>query len=172
MAPTTRVLALYIHGDRSCRPEDTEATPMLAMPSADVVEGQGIRQDARYFRTWEVGRERKRQVSLIDEGTIWRHEAQFGTIDRSLIKAQLILEGEVFLPGLVGARLVFDGGAEFEVALERKPCFAMDLIAPGLREAMQNGRQGALAKVTRSGPLWIGQQVSIEALSSVAQSAG
>lgn len=157
----SRIANLYIHGDRSGRPEDDAPTPMLAMPRLDLVVGRGIRQDGRYFRTWEAGRERKRQVSLIDEGTIARHEAVFGRIERSLIKSQIILDGEILLSALAGTRLVFNGGAELEITVERKPCFQMDMIVPGLREAMQNGEQGALARVVTGGELWVGQGVEI-----------
>ncbi|HZU14602.1 MAG TPA: hypothetical protein VFB58_17325 [Chloroflexota bacterium] len=157
----TRIAALYIHGDRSSRPEDAGPTPMLAMPRLDVVEGRGIRQDRRYFRTWQAGRERKRQVSLIDEGTIRRHEAVFGSIERNLIKSQVILDGDIHLPDLSGVRLRCEGGAELEITVERRPCFAMDFIVPGLRDAMQNGEQGALARVVHGGELWVGQTVDI-----------
>jgi hypothetical protein len=37
----------------------------------------------------------------------------------------------------------------------------MDFIAKGLREAMQGGQQGALAQVTRSGIITVGQRVTL-----------
>jgi MOSC domain-containing protein YiiM len=129
------------------------------MPEVEAVEGKGLRQDLRYFRRGDPGYNRQRQVSLIDEGTIWRHEAAFGPLDRSLIKAQIILAGDLRLPDLLGATLVFDGGAELTLSLPRKPCFAMDLIAAGLKDAMTEGNQGALARVTRSGVIRPGQRV-------------
>jgi hypothetical protein len=157
----TSVVNLFIHGPRSSREGDTEPTPMHAIQQVDAVEGCGLRQDERYFRRADPGRERPRQVSLIDEGTIWRHERFFGSIDRSLIKAQIILAGDVFLPDLLSAVLSFEGGAELTVSIHRQPCFAMDLIAFGLREAMQAGHQGALARVTKSGVIAVGQEVQI-----------
>jgi hypothetical protein len=108
-------------------------------------------------------------VSLIDEGTIWRHERVFGPIERSLIKAQIVLAGDLFLPRLIGRRLVFEGGAELVVSLAREPCFAMDLIAAGLREAMQGGQQGALGQVTRTGVIKVGQRVFLGAPAEAAQ---
>jgi hypothetical protein len=134
---------------------------MLSRYEVEAVEGKGIRQDRRYFRQGDPGRERLRQVSLIDEGTIRRHEAVFGPLNRSLIKSQIVLAGDVFLPGLIDATLVFKGGAELCIAVEREPCFAMDLIAPGLREAMKGGHQGALAQVTRTGIIKVGQPVTV-----------
>ena len=166
----TRVAGLYVHGDRSTRQGDTEPTPMVAMPRVDAVEDTGLRQDRRYFRPADPGRERKRQVSLIDEGTIWRLEAEFGLIDRSLIKAQIVLEGEIYLPHLIEAKLIFEGGAELTLSLVRKPCFAMDLIQPGLREAMEAEQQGALARVTRSGPISMGDRISIRQPATAASS--
>jgi hypothetical protein len=167
----TRVVGLYVHGMRSSQPEDTAPTSMLAMPRVDAVEDMGLRQDERYFRRPDPGRNRLRQVSLIDEGTIWRHEAIFGPIDRALIKAQVILAGDVFLPDMLGAVLSFEDGAELTLAKYREPCFAMDLIAPGLRRAMQDRQQGALARVTRSGVISIGQRVLVRSISGAQEAA-
>lgn len=160
----TRVTGLYIHGDRSSRPEDGRATPMLAMPRVDAVTDRGLRQDRRFFRRPDPGRERPRQVSLIDEGTIWRHEKQFGPIDRALIKSQIILEGDVDLPGMLGAVLDFEDGPELVLSIQRDPCFAMDYIAQGLKAAMENGNQGALARVARDGSIWVGQAVTLRSV--------
>jgi hypothetical protein len=167
----TTVSNLYIHGLRSSEDDDTEPTPMLAMPQVDAVLSRGIQQDKRYFRPPDPGRERPRQVSLIDEGTIWRHEAAFGPIDRRFIKSQIVLSGEVFLPDLLGWKLSFEEGAELTLSIYRKPCFAMDLISPGLRESMKEGRQGALARVTRSGVIRVGQRVEILPADTVAEQA-
>jgi hypothetical protein len=163
----TTVVGLYIHGARSTEPDDVRPTPMLAMPSVDAVEGLGLRQDIRYFRPGDPGRERSRQVSLIDEGTIWRHEAVFGPIDRAALKAQIILAGDVFLPGMLGAVLSFADGAELTLSIMRRPCYAMDLIAPGLKQAMQDGRQGAMARITASGAIRLGQRVTIHQAAEV-----
>jgi hypothetical protein len=134
---------------------------MLALPQVEAVEGLGVRQDTRYFRPSDPGRERRRQVSLIDEGTILRHENAFGPINRAFIKAQIVLAGEVYLPGLLRQYLLFADGAELVLTLPRKPCYAMDLIAPGLKNAMEANEQGAMAMVTRSGLIAVGQTVVI-----------
>ncbi len=155
----TRIAALYIHGDISTRPEDMAPTPMLALPSLELVEHRGIRQDRRFFRPANPAR--KRQVSLIDEGTINRHEEAFGPINRAFIKSQVILEGVLYLPELIGSVLVFDSGAEITLSIAREPCYAMDLIAPGLRAAMEEGEQGALGKVTHSGAISVGDRVTV-----------
>jgi hypothetical protein len=166
----THIAALYIHGDATSRPEDTEPTPMLAMPSLELVEHRGVRQDGRFFRPADPSR--KRQVSLIDEGTIHRHEAVFGPINRSFIKSQVVLSGDIRLPDLLGAALLFERGAEIVLGIHREPCFAMDLISPGLRQAMQSGEQGALGKVTRSGIIAVGDRVTVVPVEWTAERTG
>ena len=168
----TTVAALFVHGDRSSRPEDTKPTPMLSRREVEAVEGCGLRQDRRYFTAGDPGRERKRQVSLIDEGTISRHEAVFGPIAWNTIKSQLVLSGDVHLPDLIGATLTFESGAQLTIAIPRDPCFAMDLIAPGVREAMQGGHQGALARVTSSGIIAAGMAVTVSPAEVPIEAAG
>lgn len=148
-----RVAALYIHGDRPSRPEDDGPLPMLSMPELDLVEGCGARQDPRYFRPPDPGRIRKRQVSVIDEETIRRHEERFGPIPWNLVKSQVVLAGDCALPDLIGRVIQFDDGPAIEVSVARVPCFAMDFIHPGLKDAMESGRQGVLAMVVASGTL-------------------
>lgn len=157
----TTVAALFIHGDRSSRPEDHTFTPMLALEQIDAIEGWGVRQDPRYFHRPIEGQDRKRQVSLIDEGTIERHEKSFGPIPRNAVKSQIVLAGVVPLPELIGATLVFDSGAELTISIKREPCFAMDFIADGLRLAMRDGHQGALARVTAGGTIRVHAPVTI-----------
>jgi hypothetical protein len=157
----TCVSGLYVHGPKESRPGDTTPTPMIAVQSVRAVEGMGLEEDPRYFHARRDGRERLRQVSLIDEGTIQRHEQWFGPIERAYIKAQIILAGDVFLPDLLGQRLRFASGAELTLTIYRQPCFEMDLIAAGLREAMQGRQQGALAKVTLTGTIRLGDIVTL-----------
>jgi len=159
----TSVARLFIHGPKSTRPDDVAPTPMAAVGSVEAVEGMGLREDARYFRRTTDAHDRKRQVSLIDEATVWDLERSFGPIPPEFIKAQIVLSGEIHLPSLVGSRLRFEGGSELRISIPRIPCYAMDLIHSGLRLAMEGGRQGALARVTVSGPIVVGQTVSLEA---------
>jgi hypothetical protein len=161
----TAVAALFIHGDHSSRPEDGAPTSMLSMQRVEAVTGRGIRQDRRFFRPADIGRDRKRQVSLIDEGTIRRHETRFGPIERRFIKAQIVLEGDVRLPDFIGHVLDFERGPQLVLAIHREPCYAMDFIAPGLKDAMEDGEQGALARVIRDGEIWVGQRVVLRAAS-------
>lgn len=162
---STSVAALFIHGDHSSRPEDGKPTPMLSMQRVEAVTGRGIRQDRRFFRPANIGRERKRQVSLIDEGTIRRHEARFGAIERRFIKVQIVLADDIRLPDFIGCILEFERGPQLVLALHREPCYAMDFIAPGLKDAMEDGEQGALAQVLSDGEIWVGQRVVLRAAS-------
>jgi RimJ/RimL family protein N-acetyltransferase len=162
---TTQVRALFLHGPHPTKPGDAAPTPMIAVERVEAVAGKGLRGDRRYLRaTRRDGSENVRQVSLIDEGTLRRHEARFGPIPRELVKSQVVLAGDLRLPDLIGQRLIFGEGPEaavLQLTILRLPCFAMDLIAPGLREAMENGEQGALARVLTAGVIAVGQPVSV-----------
>jgi hypothetical protein len=162
---TTTVRALFLHGPRPSREGDTAPTPMIAVQKTEAVTGTGLRGDTRYFTaTRRNGQENLRQVSLIDEGTLARHAARFGSVPWEEVKSQIVLAGDLRLPDLLGRRLIFGEGEDaaiLELTIRRNPCFAMDLIAPGLRTAMMSGQQGALARVVRGGPIRIGQKVIV-----------
>ncbi|GAC1430590.1 MAG: hypothetical protein NVSMB65_04060 [Chloroflexota bacterium] len=162
MVVTTRVRALFLHGPTGFGDHDTAPIPMIAVQSVEAVAGRGLRGDTRFFgATRRDGRENLRQVSLIDEGTVARHEERFGPIPLEVVKAQIVLAGDLRLSDLIGGRLVFGEGDEaaiLELTIPRYPCRAMEAIAPGLEEAMKNGEQGALARVRRGGLIRVGQQ--------------
>jgi hypothetical protein len=164
---TTSVLALYLHGPRPTLEGDTAPTPMRVVTQVEAITGKGLAGDTRYLRaTRRDGRENLRQVSLIDEGTLARHAERFGPFAWELVKSQLVLAGDLRLPDRLSWRLIFGGGAEatvLQITIRRDPCGAMDLIALGLREAMLDGEQGALARVVRGGRIMVGQRVTITA---------
>jgi hypothetical protein len=162
---TTTIVALFLHGPRPTMAGDTEPTPMIAVPDAEALAGIGLRgEPPRHVRMHPDGLESKRQVSLIDEGTLRRHYRRFGDFPLAFVKSQVVLAGGLYLPGLLGRQLIFGEGDEavvLELTVRRDPCEAMDLIYPGLREAMKNGEQGALARVVRGGRLATGQTVTV-----------
>ena len=162
---TTTVVALFLHGPRASMPGDTEPTPMIAVREVDAIAGAGLEGEApRHFRQRTDGIESKRQISLIDEGTLKRHYERFGEFPVGFVKSQVVLAGEIHLPDLLGRELVFGEGDEavvLELSIRRDPCEEMELITPGLREAMKNGEQGALARVVRGGHLVVGQTVTV-----------
>ena len=161
----TKIVALFLHGPRASEPGDTEPTPMIAVTDVDAIAGIGlVGEPPRHLRLREDGIESKRQVSLIDEGTLKRHYERFGEFPVEFVKAQVVLAGEIQLPNLLGRELVFGEGDEavvLELTIRRNPCEEMELIAPGLREAMKDGEQGALARVVRGGHLVVGQPVTV-----------
>ena len=162
---TTSVRALFLHGPVGHGLHDAAPIPMIAVQSVEAVAGRGLRGDTRFFKpARRGGGESLRQVSLIDEGTMTRHEARFGALPWDAIKAQIFLAGDLRLADLLGSTLVFgegDAAAVLELTIQRQPCEAMEVIAPGLREAMKDGEQGALARVVRGGLLTVGQQVVV-----------
>jgi hypothetical protein len=159
----TSVVALYLHGLRATMEGDTAPTPMITVAQVTALAGNGLAGDTRYLRaTRRDGRENLRQVSLIDEGTLARHAARFGAFPWEYVKSQIVLAGDLRLPDQLGWRLVFGEGeaaAVLQLTIRRDPCGAMDLIVPGLREAMELGEQGALARVLQGGLIAVGQQV-------------
>ena len=163
---TTTVQALYLHGPRPSRPDDLDPTPMVAVARTMALTGLGLEGDERYLNpTRKNGSENLRQVSLIDAGTLGRHEARFGPFPWEFVKSQIVLAGSLRLPDLLGRRLVFGEGEEaaiLELTIHRQPCYAMDLIHPGLKTAMEHGEQGALARVVRGGELRVGMTVHLE----------
>ncbi len=162
---TTILRALYLHGPRATLDGDTEPTPMFAADGVEAIAGVGLRGAERHMRKpGPTGKESKRQVSLIDEATVARHRARFGDFPMEWVKSQLVLAGDVRLPDLLGREVVIGEGDDavvLELTIKREPCEAMDLIAPGLREAMKDGEQGALARVVRGGWIEAGQKVTI-----------
>ena len=162
---TTSVVALYLHGPHPTREGDTAPTPMRVVPLVEAVIGKGLAGDTRYLRaTRRDGRENLRQVSLIDEGTLARHAERFGSFGWEFVKSQIVLAGDVRLPDRLAWRLIFGEGEEtplLQLTIRRDPCGAMDLIVPGLREAMLHGEQGALARVVQGGTIVVGQRVTI-----------
>jgi hypothetical protein len=163
---TTTVTALYLHGPRQTMPGDVAPTPMIAIQEVAALAGVGLQGEAtRHLRDrLPDGRESKRQVSLIDEATLARHYERFGDFPEEFVKAQVVLAGDVHLPDLLDRELMFgesEDAAILQLTIRRDPCEAMDLITSGLREAMKNGEQGALARVVRGGRIAVGQTVTV-----------
>ncbi len=161
----TVVSALFLHGPRGAQRDDT--TPIAMVPAAHVeaVTATGLRGDTRFFhKTRRDGRENLRQVSLIDEGTLERLRERCGLVPTDMVKSQIVLAGSVRLTDLLGRTLTFGQGEEapvLQLTIKRDPCYIMDIITPGLQDAMKDGEQGALARVVRGGLIMVGQSVTI-----------
>ena len=155
-----RVASLHLHAG--------PGEPLVAVEAVFAEAGLGLRGSRKYGRKPD-GTESKRQVSLIEREVLAQHARALGcVIPPGAARSNVETVGVDLVP-LVGRRLMI-GEAEIEVTLARTPCEAMDLVAPGLQEAMRGGRQGVLARVVRSGLIRVGD--AIVALPSDGEAAG
>jgi MOSC domain-containing protein YiiM len=131
-----------------------------------LVVDKGIEEDPRYFerRHQASGRPNPRQVSLIEREQIAEHAATLGlqSIVPGAVRSNIETTG-LSLPLLIG-RDVEVGEAVLFFYEARQPCRKMDLICPGLRELMANGRQGVMAKVVQSGIVRVGDIIRARAI--------
>ena len=133
---------------------------MRALQALTLVAGKGIEEDSRYFgKTNRFGGASRRQVSLIEREQIAEHAMALGM--------QAISPGRV-LSNIETCGIDLQRFVGYEVALgdallffydPRTPCSKMDKICQGLRTLMENGRQGVLAEVVRSGVVRLGDEI-------------
>jgi len=127
-----------------------------------LVEGKGIAEDKRYFnRRSQTGEPTVRQVSLIEREQIVAHADQLDlpSIAPGMVRANIETTGVRLCDWI--DRAVEIGGAALLIKEARTPCLKMDAIALGLRQEMENGRQGVLAQVTRSGKVRVGDSIRL-----------
>ena len=135
---------------------------MQSFEEIELVAEKGIVQDVRYFgRKSRAGGPSKRQVTLIEREQIAEHAAVLGlkSIPPGVVRSNIETEG-IELVALAGKR-VRVGSAELLIGAPRDPCEKMDRIAPGLRELMDQGKQGVLAQVVRSGIVRVGDEIVV-----------
>ena len=149
-----RVASLHLHPTQP-------GTPLEAVEAVDVVAGQGILGDTRYFGrlSRDTGQPTRRQVTLIEREQIAEHAAALGLpfITPGAVRSNIETTG-INLVSLLG-REVEIGGAVLRLYGPRDPCAKMDAICQGLRALMMNSRQGVLAEVIRSGTIRIGDPI-------------
>ena len=133
---------------------DKPRAPMEMLPRARVTTSAGIEGDCR-------GVVQDRNVTLILRED-W--EAACRDLERDLPwvtrRANLLVEG---LTGFkrVGARLKV-GSALLEVTEENPPCRVMDILAEGLRVALQpEWRGGVACRVLQDGVIALGDSVAV-----------
>jgi MOSC domain-containing protein YiiM len=80
-------------------------------------------------------------------------------VEPGQIRENITVEGDDVEKWPIGQR-VRAGGAEFEITMVCDPCHRMDELREGLRAELQ-GRRGMLARVTQSGEIAVGDQVSL-----------
>lgn len=132
-----------------------KGSPLTEVDSIEVVEAQGIRDNPRYFE-----RDTKRQVSLIDRETLADHANALGQapFPPGAVRANVETVG-VDLVALTGQQVRI-GEAVLLFYEARTPCHRMEALAAGLRERMENGRQGMLAQVVESGTIRVGDSIT------------
>ena len=129
--------------------------PLTEVDSIELVEAQGIRDNPRYFV-----RDTKRQVSLIEREQLAEHATALGhpPFPPGVARANMETVG-LDLVALAGQSVKI-GDAVLIFYEPRTPCHKMDALAPGLRERMENGRQGVLAQVVESGTIRVGDEIT------------
>lgn len=147
--PNGIVASLHVHPVES-------GEPLRAIESVNLVEGKGILEDTRF-----LGRKR-RQVTLIEREQLARHAdvLGIGEITPGAARANIETAG-MDLQQFVGYRLRV-GEAVVEIYAPRTPCHKMDRICQGLRELMENGKQGVLATVVKGGAIRVGDSIVAE----------
>ena len=147
------VVALHVH-------PDDKALPCVEQAVLHLVAEQGIVEDKRYFaRKDRQGRPAKRQVTLIEGEQLVAHAEALGLGSLTNAEARSNIEtAGIELVPLIGRR-VRVGGAVLEFVEPRTPCQRMDDICQGLKEMMEHGRQGVVARVVESGEVRPGDPV-------------
>lgn len=133
---------------------------MIAVQEFEAVEAMGIRENKRYFaRKTRAGTPSKRQVSLIEREQVNEHAVSLGLmkIVPGRVRSNIECTG-IDLVSLVGQEVEV-GEAILYFYEPRVPCEKMDDICQGLRALMENGKQGVLAQVRRSGKIRVGDTV-------------
>jgi MOSC domain-containing protein YiiM len=146
-----RVASLHLHPQKA-------GEPLRGVEQIEVVAQKGIRGNPRKFRVISrgSGEPSKRQVSLMEREQIAEHAATLGleTILPGAVRSNIETLG-VNLIELIG-REVQVGDAVLLFYDARTPCEKMDRICMGLRELMEDRKQGVLAQVVRGGLIRVG----------------
>jgi hypothetical protein len=150
-----RVASLHLH------PPDPGA-PLRPIDRIEAVAGRGVQDDLRYFDRirGSTGAPSRRHIRLIEREQIDRHAAALGlpSIPPGVVRANVETLG-IDLIDLIG-RDIRIGGAVLRVYEARQPCEKMDAICAGLRQRMEQNRQGVLAEIVRSGTIRVGDAIT------------
>ena len=80
-------------------------------------------------------------------------------VDPGAIRENITVEGDDVEKWPIGQR-VRAGEAEFEITMVCDPCHRMDELREGLRAELQ-GKRGMLARVTQSGEVAVGDEITL-----------
>ncbi len=125
--------------------------PMQSISNINMIEGAGIEGD---LHAKLVGSRKRRQVLIMDRETLTEFELADG-----VIKENITIEG-LRMDLLQDNQSILIGEAELTISEDCAPCSRMDEIKPGLQNALL-GRRGKLAQVVKSGPVELGDQITI-----------
>ena len=147
-----RVASLHIHPAKS-------GTPLTPLNVVHFVADKGIQEDARYFN-----RRSRRQVTLIEREQITAHGEALGVAGFAPGEVRSNIETTgINLVALIGQRVQV-GEALLDFYAPRTPCHQMDALCQGLREFMEDSRQGVLAQVVRSGAVRVGDAIQLASI--------
>jgi MOSC domain-containing protein YiiM len=136
---------------------------MQSVESLQLVAEAGIAGEPRYFGRKNASGDQpsRRQLSLIEREQISAHAATLGlvSIPPGVVRSNIETLG-IELVAWIGCEVQV-GEARVRFHSPRTPCQQMDAICPGLRALMENGRQGVMAEVTRSGIVRLGDPVQV-----------
>jgi MOSC domain-containing protein YiiM len=121
---------------------------MKPQPEATVRENHGLDGDA-HARPGSP-----RQVLLLESETL----EELGVAPGAL-KENILTEG-IRVAGLRSGTRLRAGEALLEVTMDCSPCAWVESVQPGLREKIR-GRRGTLARVVASGPIRLGDPISL-----------
>jgi MOSC domain-containing protein YiiM len=148
------VASLHLHPERA-------GDPMQSVDQFELVAEKGIHGNPRKFgaRNRSTGQPSRRQVSLIEREQVSEHAAALGlqSIPPGAVRSNIETFG-IDLVALIGKQ-VRVGEALLFFYEGRTPCEKMDLICHGLRQLMENNRQGVLAQVLEGGAVRVGDRI-------------
>jgi MOSC domain-containing protein YiiM len=137
--------------------------PLIEVPEFNLVAEKGITEDKRYFGRVNYGKPAKRQVTLVEREVIDRHAAALGAdFDPGQVRSNIETTG-IDLIALIGQQVQI-GEAILLFVEPRTPCHKMDALASGLRELMENSRQGVIARVLKGGRVRPGDPIQRAAI--------
>ena len=103
----------------------------------------------------------RRQVTLIEREQIGAHATTLGVTRFAAGKVRSNIETTgISLVALLGQRVQV-GESVLEFYAPRTPCQQMDALCQGLRELMEDSRQGVLAQVVRPGVIRVGDTIQL-----------
>src|SRR3954468_14915932 len=133
---------------------------LIEVPEFNLVAEKGIAENKRYFGRVNYGKPSKRQVTLIEREVIAQHAATLGAdFDPGQVRSNIETTG-IDLIALIGQQVQI-GEAILLIIEPRTPCHKMDALAPGLRELMENKRQGVIARVIQNGRIRPGDIIEL-----------